>query len=197
MSETFYVACGVASGVLMASCGIPYIIDTLRHKTKPERATWWVWAGLALMAIIAQLQAGVKWAVLMSVGSFVSCCIIAVLSLRYGYGYFKLKDGLALVVAAAGVALSLILKSPLLALIIVIGVDAIGYYLTLVKAWEAPETETLITWVLATIAGLLGVLAISQPNFTKLLYPLYILVGNTILISVILHRRKKTTPKSG
>lgn len=190
MSEVFYAACGVASGVLMAGSGLPYLRDIFRHTTKPARATWWVWAGLAVMALVAQIQAGSTWSLIMTAASALSCGAIAILSVKYGYGKFKARDISALVIAALGMGLSYVLKSPLVALLIIIGVDMIGYILTLIKTWEAPETETLSTWIIATAGSLFGFLAVSHPDFTKLVYPAYIVVGNSILIAVIISRRK-------
>lgn len=190
MSETFYLVSGVISGVLMAGSGVPYVLDIFRHTTKPERATWWVWSGLALMALVAQIQAGSTWSLFMTSASLVTCTTIAVLSIRYGYGTFKKRDITALAVAAFGMAISYALKSPLVALLIIIGVDTIGYALTLVKTWEAPETETLSTWIIGAVSSFFGLFAVSQPNFTKLIYPAYILMSNTIIIAIIIYCRK-------
>jgi hypothetical protein len=190
MNVTLQAALGIASGLLMMLCVVPYVRDILRRSTKPERATWWVWLGLGVMSVIAQFQAGNRWPLLMTVGSVAGCGTIAVLSLRYGYGHFKKRDTTALVMATLGMALSQVLHSPLVALLIIIFVDMIGYSLTIAKTWKAPETETLSTWVLATVAGLLGALAVNEPTFTKLVYPLYIFVGNFVLIAIIISRRK-------
>ncbi len=181
---------GIVSGLLMILCVVPYIRDILRRTTKPERATWWVWLGLGVMSVIAQFQAGNRWSLLMTVGSVTACGAVAFLSLKHGYGRFKLRDTAALVVAGLGMVLSLVLHSPLVALLIIIFVDMIGYSLTIAKTWEAPETETLSTWIMATGAGLLGAISVSQPNLTKLIYPLYIFSGNLILVAIIVYRRR-------
>lgn len=176
----------------MAVCAVPYIRDIWRHKTKPERATWWVWLGLGIMATIAQFQAGATWSVAMTIVSVMGCGTIAFLSLRYGYGTFKVRDTAALFVAAAGMAVSYALHSPLVALLIIIGVDLIGYSLTIAKTWHAPETETLSTWFLGSVAGLLGFLAVGSLNFAQIVYPLYIFIAN-LLMAAIIYRRRATT----
>ncbi|QQS20146.1 hypothetical protein IPL85_01690 [Candidatus Saccharibacteria bacterium] len=190
MNETLRAGLGIASGLLMILCVVPYIRDILRRTTKPERATWWVWLGLGVMSVIAQFQAGSRWSLLMTVGSVTGCGAIAFFSLKYGYGHFKKQDTATLIVAALGMVLSQVLHSPLIALLIIVFVDMVGCSLTIVKTWEAPQTETLSTWVMATAAGLLGALSVSNPNLTKLVYPLYIFIGNFIMIAIIYHRRR-------
>ena len=192
MNEAVLTGLGLLSGLLMAVCGVPYIRDILRHKTKPERATWWVWLGLGIMATIAQFQAGATWSVAMTIASVMGCGTIAFLSLRYGYGAFKVRDMAALFVAAAGMAVSYMLHSPLVALLIIIGVDLIGYSLTIAKTWHAPETETLSTWFLGSVAGLLGFLAVGSLSFAQIVYPLYILIANLFLVFIIIYRRRVT-----
>ena len=172
----------------MARSGLPYVRDILRRSTKPERATWWVWTGLGVMSVIAQFQAGNRWSLAMTIASVLACAVIAFLSLTHGYGRFKVRDTAALVVAASGMALSQVLHSPLVALLIIIGVDMIGYSLTIAKTWHSPETETLSTWILASAGGLLGFLAVGSLNFTQVIYPIYIFVGNLLMVAIIVSR---------
>lgn len=188
MNDSLPVALGLISGAFMAVSGLPYVRDILRHKTKPERATWWVWTGLGVMSVIAQFQAGNRWSLAMTIASVFACAVIAFLSLTHGYGRFKVRDTAALVVAASGVVLSQVLHSPLVALLIIIGVDMVGYSLTIAKTWHAPETETLSTWILASAGGLLGFLAVGSLNFTQVVYPLYIFVGNLVMVAIIVSR---------
>jgi hypothetical protein len=190
MNDSLLVVLGLISGAFMAVSGLPYVRDILRHKTKPERATWWVWTGLGVLAVIAQFQAGNRWSLAMTVASVLACVVIAFLSVSHGYGKFKAKDTVALIVAALGMLLSQVLHSPLVALLIIIAVDAVGYSLTIAKTWEAPETETLSTWVLSTLGGFFGCLAVGSLNFAQVVYPAYIFLGNTIMIAIILLRRK-------
>ncbi len=80
--------------------------------------------------------------------------LIAVLSLRFGYGHFHRKHHLSLAFAAIGVVLWRLTNDPLVALVVVIVVDFVAFYLTITKTWHAPDTETLCAWIFASIAGL-------------------------------------------
>ncbi|HRC28524.1 MAG TPA: hypothetical protein PKV96_04030, partial [Candidatus Saccharimonas sp.] len=66
---------------------MPYLRDIFRHKTKPERATWWIWLTLNMIAFFAQLAAGATWSLGLMAGQLLAVGLIAVLSLRFGYGH--------------------------------------------------------------------------------------------------------------
>jgi hypothetical protein len=69
-------------------------------------------------------------------------------------------------------------------------VDFVGYWLTTLKAWQAPHSETLISWVLATLAALLGVLAVGQYTLNRAIYPIFAVVAQGSLALVIFLRRR-------
>lgn len=190
MSQTFIITFGILSGVLNTIGLAPYLVDIFRHKTKPERATWWIWLALNIVAFAAQVAAGATWSLIMTGAQLMAVLSIAILSVRYGYGKFHKKDALSLVFAGIGLALWLATERPLLALIIVVVIDLVGFMLTISKTWKAPHTETFIAWVFASFSGLLGLLSVGEIDVTKLIYPLYVTIGNTIMVSIIWHRRR-------
>jgi hypothetical protein len=190
MNDAALAVLGVSAGVINLICIIPYLRDIFHGKTKPERATWWVWLVLAIVALFAQLDAGGKWVIVLTISAIITLVTIAVLSVPYGYGRFHRRDFVALLITALGVGAWLLLDDPLLAILVVISVDAAGFWLTLNKTWQAPYTETMITWLLAAIAAVLAVLSVGSLNPTQILYPLYSVLANSLLAFVILWRRK-------
>lgn len=195
MNDRLLIAFGAVAVVLEIVCMVPYVRDIFLRKTKPERATWWIWLALGLIAFFAQLSAGAKWSLGLTAGQIVAVGLVAVLSIWFGYGSFKRRDIVSLVVAAAGILLWHITDSPLLAIVIVVAVDGVAFWLTIVKTWHSPHTETLSTWILASLASALGVLAVGGLDITKILYPLYIAIANWVLVWVILVRRREVGAK--
>lgn len=191
MNDHLLATLGVLAGLLNLVSAVPYFIDIARGKTKPERATWWIWLILNSVSLAAQLGAHARWSVLMTVGQVLVTAAIAVLSVRFGYGTFHRKDFAAIGFAIAGVGLWWWLDSPLAALLVVLAVDAVGFWLTLEKTWRAPHTETLLTWMIATLSGALGVLAVGSWDFTKAIYPFYIMIGNGLMTAIIVYRRPR------
>jgi hypothetical protein len=191
MNETTLAVFGILAAVVNTIGMVPYIKDVFKHKTKPERATWWIWLALGVVAISAQVAAGATWSLFMVGAQTTAVAVIAFLSVKYGYGKFKSKDFIALLVAMLGLLLWKITKDPLYALIIVVLIDVLAVWLTASKTWKAPHTETLIAWFLSSLAGLFGLLAVGKFDFTQLLYPFYILVANSSVTLIIIYRRKK------
>ncbi len=190
MSTAYLATVGIAAGVIKLIGLVPYIKDIFRKKTKPERATWWIWAVLNTVALGALIDAGGTWQLIMVVCQTVITVLIAVLSVRFGYGTFRRKDMISIICAFIGVILWQVTDEPILALLVVIAVDALAAFLTAVKTWEDPHTETLASWVMSTVGDFFGVLAVGALNLTQLSYPVYILVADAAVMLIIVYRRK-------
>ena len=189
MNTALLATLGIAAGVLQIISMGPYLVDIFKGKTKPERATWWIWLLLNFVSLGAQIGAHARWSLLFTIGQLLVTALVAVLSLRYGFGKFHRRDAAAVGVAVVGIILWWLLKSPLAALIVVLLIDINGFWLTIEKTWKAPGTETLITWVMTAVSGTLGVLAVGKFNVTQLLYPFYVMLGNWLMVYIILRRR--------
>jgi hypothetical protein len=180
------VLLGYISGLLSAVSYFPYIRDILHHKTKPERASWFIWLLLGSIAFSSQLAKGASDSLWLTGVQTLGVGIVFLLSFRHGVGGFTRKDILAIIIAIGGVGLWLLTKEAATALYIVIFVDVIGVLLTVQKAYHDPGSETLITWILAGASGLLAMLAVGNWNPVLLSYPFYILLANAAVISAIL-----------
>jgi hypothetical protein len=66
----FHLAAGIVAGLANLAGFIPYIRDIFRHKTKPERAMWWIYSMLFMVLWAAQLGAGATW-LLISTATYV------------------------------------------------------------------------------------------------------------------------------
>jgi hypothetical protein len=143
MQHSFPLLVAVVASIIGNVANIPYIRDIFRHKTKPERAMWWIYTVLFSVLFVAQMSAGAEWLLIVSAGYVLSSAIIAALSVKYGYGSFHKRDLFSLGVAGLGLILWAITNNPLVAVLIVIVVDFAGFWLTLVKTWHAPHSERL------------------------------------------------------
>ena len=114
------------------------------------------------------------------------------LSLRYGVGGLTKRDRITLIAAGATLLIWFFTKNPVIAVYLTIIIDALGAWLTVAKAYEHPESETMITWALSGIGGFFAIFAIQTLNFELLSYPLYIFVINfAVVVAMILGKRKK------
>jgi len=183
---------GIMSGVIGIVAYPPYIRDMLRRTTKPERASWFIWTVLSGIALGSQLAEGAQWSIAMTLANTIGVTVIFLMSLKFGYGGLHRRDVISLALAAIGLVLWLFTKQPLIALLIVVAVDAAGAWLTVYKAYKDPGSETLVTWWLDCVSNLLGLLAVGSLSFSLMLYPAYLLVANGAVVTAIYLARRKS-----
>ena len=181
---------GVSSALFTCIGFLYYIRNIHTGKTKPERASWWIWTILMVVAFAAQVAAGATWSLLLTGALLLGNVIIALLSLKHGYGRFKSRDYAALLLTFAGLYLWNITGNPIAALLVIICIDFMGNWLTILKSWRAPYSENVLAWTFTTVGAVFGVLAVGSFNVTRLLFPVYVIIPNVMTISVICYRRK-------
>jgi len=182
-------------GLLAVACAavqyIPYIYDTVRGRTRPQRVAWLIWFALGGVILFTQMAKGAHESLWVTGMQMTGNLVVFLLALKYGYGKFGKRDAMSLGIAALGLALWAITKQPTIALLIAIGVDCIGAALVAVKAYHDPHGETLSTWVFSGLAGLCAALAVG--SFSKpilLAYPVYVLLNCTVTTVTILARKR-------
>ncbi len=156
----------------------PYIRDILKKTTKPHRGSFLIWVLLGLIAIFSQAAKGATWSLMLPIADTLATLVIFALALPNGTGGLTKRDVSAIILAGIGLLAWHFTKQPLAALIIVIGVDAIGTILTVLKTYNDPASETFSSWLLASLGGLSAALAVGKLSFALLVYPLYIFIAN-------------------
>jgi hypothetical protein len=179
---------GLLAGVLTVADTIPYVRDVLRGSTRPHRGTWLIWSVLAAIAFLSQRADGATWSLVMVAVQAVLTCAIFALAIRRGEGGVSPGEVAMIALAGAGVAGWLIADEPVVATICVVAADLIGVALMVPKTWRDPESETLITFVLGSLAGALAAGAVGELDASLLLYPVYYCLGNAAIALLIVSR---------
>jgi hypothetical protein len=81
-------------------------------------------------------------------------------------------------------------RNPVTALIVVICFDAYGSIRNIKKSWLFPNSEELTSWVIFSIAGLVGLFSIERFTFLESSYLIYLTTASFITTSIIYYRRK-------
>lgn len=187
MQETL----GLTSGLLVTFAAVPYIRDILLRKTKPERATWFIWSVLLAIAFLAQLSKGAGWSLLLTAGDFTAVFIISILSIKYGVGGTTKFDIGTLIGAGIGLILWYLTKEALIALCITIFIDFLAGMLTITKTYRDPYSETFLTYMMCSFGALLSIFSVGNMDFSLLIFPIWIcLINFTIGMTTILGKRK-------
>ena len=182
---------GYISALLSIIMIFPYIRDILQKKTKPERGSWLIWTVLGAIAFFSQMAKGATDSLWLTAGQTLAVFIVFLLSIKYGYGGVEKRDTKALFGAGVGLLLWYLTKDAAYALLIIILVDAIGTFLTAIKSYKDPGSETLSTWVLSGTSGIFGMLAVGNFDLILLVYPFYIVIANFSVVAAILLGRRK------
>lgn len=183
---------GFISGFFATIEFIPYIRDILRGKTKPQRTTFFIYAILNTISFSSQLAKGATNSLWLPFVFFIGTLTVFILSIKNGVGGFQKKDFVALFIAAVGLIAWYFTKEAAIALYLVILVDAAGTSLTIEKAYKNPESETIITWVLSSLAGLLALLSVGSLNPVLISFPLFIFfIDGAVVMAVLLGKRRK------
>lgn len=185
-------------GLLAVTCAaiqfIPYIYNTIRGHTKPQRVAWLIWFALGGVIFFSQLAKGGGSSLWITGMHMIGNATIFLLAIKRGYGTFTKRDGMSLAAAAFGLLLWAVTKEPTLALMIAILVDSIGAALVAMKAYKDPHSETLSTWVFGTCAGLCAAFAVGGfDNPILLVYPIYVALNSSITSTTIILRRRLVT----
>lgn len=172
----------IVSALLVVASMPPYLIDIFKGKTKPERASWLIWAVLGAIALVSDYKLGVTWSLLFIGFDVLYCVVVLMLSFGRGAWGWTTLDKAALVIAAIGITFALIFRQPVLAIWGVIAADIAGTVLTYAKTYKDPESETTISWVLTGSAAIFSALAVGRAEFGLLLYPIYIALANFVIL---------------
>lgn len=187
---------GILAAVLSTLAYLPYIRDTARGQTQPQRASWLIWSVLSAIAFASQVYEGATSSLWFAGVQSLATAIIFALSLRFGTGAFlNRKDMAVLGMAAGGLLAWYWMETAVYALAISIAISLLGGIVTISKAYRAPETETYATWILCLVASVLALFAVGSANWILLAYPLYMLVLNSaIVIAITLGRTRGGHP---
>ncbi len=184
----------IVSAVLTAVCVVPYLRDVHRGTTRPQRASWFVFAAVSVVASVSQLAAGGGAGAWLSAGSAVGFSAVFVVSIRHGVGGWSPVDRVVLVIAIAGVAASVVSNRALVAVVAVVAAEAVAIALTARKAAHDPASETTSTWIVDLLAGVVAIAAVAHVSVVDLLYPIHHTLANAAVLGAIGLGRTRNRP---
>jgi hypothetical protein len=177
-----YETIGIIAGILALSGYIPYIYSIIAGKTRPNRATWFIWTIIGGLLAFSYLAEGDQNSIWLPIGYFLGPLIVAILSLRYGYAEWTRLDTICIVAAFISIVPWILSDNATITLLINLLIDSTGAIPTLVKTYREPETEDMTAWGIFFAANTIQLFAISMWNLAAL-YPIYLffLAGTMVL----------------
>lgn len=186
------VLAGKLAGLLSLAAFIPYIVSTIKGKTKPNRATWWIWSGVGMMLGASYYASGAVNTIWVPISYVIGPLTTAIISIKYGEGGWAKFDRICVIGAAISAVLWWVFNSPLIALIINLIIDFLGALPTVKKAYLTPNSESKSAWVLFLAGNVVNLFAIERWVFAIASYPIYMFLGSgTIALLILIPRNKK------
>lgn len=179
----------VSALVLSLAANVPYVIDIIRGKVKPERISWLLWTLLGLTYYFSAVFA--EGATFFTFGELIGPVIILILSLKFGVGGKSRFDLISLAVALVAFCLLFVVEGVLLGLVLALIVDGIGAMLTIRKLLIDPTSESKLFWGIGAVAGLLAIISLEKYDIETMLFPLYVVGLSTFIFFKAGKSRKK------
>ena len=189
----WHLLLGILGGTIAMLAVIPYIRDIIKKTTRPNTVSWSIWVLLLFISILAQINAGASWSVILLIGDFIGTSTIAVLSfVGYGYGKYTWIEWTCLTLAILAIVSWQLTSQPVLAIAFAIIADAMAGIPTLVKAYRDPQSEHPTMWFVIALGSLLAILSTTIFNLANLLFPVYLLlIDGTIGVLALMGRKLK------
>ena len=179
-------------GAVIAALGtVPYLVDIVRGKTKPNIVTWLTWTMLTAISGAAALVAGEPKTAAFLFGNSLCTGLVVVLGLKYGTAKFSRFDVACQVSAVLGLVFWLVFNSPTIGIVVPLVVDFIGALPTVRHSWLKPAEETWQAFMVGVIAPMFTIASLTRFNIASLAFPLYLFIANTALVVIIVIRRKQ------
>lgn len=181
---------GVIGFALTILSGIVYCTSILQGKTKPHLFTRLVFGILEGIVFSGQLVSGGGLGAWVTGLSALFSAAIVILSLKYGTKDVTRGDMYFFSLALVCIVVWLLMKDPLWSVLLAAAIDVAAIIPTYRKTWFAPESESLLSWYLGTAKFLFAIFALSTVSFVTVIYPIEVIMVNSILIAIIWHRKK-------
>ena len=170
---------------------IPYIWSMMRGKTQPHVFSWIVWSLACLIVFAAQssAQAGPgAWATATS--ALCSLLVVCLAFLQKADWSITRSDWLAFLTALAIIPIWYFTKNAMIAALLATLIDAVAYYPTFRKFYHKPHQEMISLYVIANLKHIASIFAMIQYSVTTLVMPVTMLLMNSILIIMLIWRRR-------
>jgi hypothetical protein len=188
---TIYSIIGAIAGVCSLAGFIPYWWAIWQGRTRPNRATWWIWLVVGIIIAASYRAVGASATIWVPLSYVVGPFVTSLLGIKFGQGGWTRFDRFCLLTAALSLVLWRVSSSPDLALAINIGIDVLGALPTIRKSLSDPYTEDLLAWLLFFVANTLNVVAIERWNWQVAIYPVYMFCITSTIFWVLWQGRRK------
>jgi hypothetical protein len=172
--------------VLLAVFGfVPYLSNVIRKKIQPHVYSWITWSIVSLLVFSGQWLAGAGWGALSSGVITILAVAITLFSLKNGTKKGSNFDIFLFIIALLSILPWYFIRNPLLSILIAVGIDLLALLPTILKTVKRPKSEASSLYLINVLRQCLVLLSIQSYNLPTVLYPVYSIITNTIMVYLI------------
>lgn len=179
---------GKLAGILSFVAFVLYYISIVQGRSRPNRVTWIILTVVGILILASYYASGARNTLWVPVAYTIGPLIAALLAFKYGEGGASKLDMFCLFACGMSIVLWIITESPLLTLLINIGIDFVGMIPTLVKSFLDPLSEDVLAWWVTVLSNVLNVMALETWEFSIAVYPIYMVVVNGLVALFLLKK---------
>lgn len=169
---------------------IPYIISILNRTTRPHVFSWFIWALTTVIVFFAQMSAGGgvgAWPIGFS--GTMSGCIACLAYLRRSDISITKLDWFFFIMACLALPLWFVTQNPTASVILLTGIDLLGFGPTYRKVMEDPYSENVLFFIIFSVRNLMVVLALEHYSWATVFFPLVIMIACLGVVLLLLSKR--------
>ena len=193
--ESYLFLLNIAAGLILMIAQFIYIRQVYRKEITPSLFTWFGWAVLVGVSLVAQfIHFGWTWILVGHTFSALGCLsifLVALFSKNYQIGR---RDSFYLTAGFACIFLYLIYQDPWSTTIFAIAADLLLGIPTLIKGVHQPKTEKSIGWNIALFCWGFTLITSYDKSVLLILFPLYCFLFNATM--TVLTTKKRVLRKT-
>ncbi len=181
---------GLTAGLIAIISYLFYLREFLiKKRTKPHAYTWLIWSILTGIGFVTQVlyNAGIA-SIALGLTSLLTG-IICIAAFYKGEKDIRPVDTASLIGAGVALLFWILTSDPTTTLFLLILIDALGFVPTFRKAYAHPLQETATTHLMSVVKYILVLVALESYSIYTYLYPAYLTLINSSLVTYLLFRR--------
>lgn len=169
----------------------PYVLDTIKGKTRPHLFSWFTWGFVTFVIFALQVLGHGGAGTYTTLATAILCSGIFFVGLKNGKRDITKFDTIIFVITLIATGIWIFAKQPVISTILIVTINTLANIPTIRKSWHDPNSETLFTWEMGAVRNFLGLIALSEFSILTWLYPVTNLIINIIESSILIIRRKQ------
>ncbi len=179
----------ISVGLVIVGMG-PYFHLIYRRKIKPHAFSWLIWGvvtGISFFAEYSDHAGPGAW----STGvACITCSSVAIIAFFKGEHSVSRGDVVSLLCALLALPVWYFTNNPLGSIIIVTGIDMVGFYPTIRKSYNKPYEEGMFMYFITALNFVVALFAIENWTLITWLYPVCTALSCIAMVVLLAARRR-------